>query len=48
MLGMSCAKSFHVSLAGIKAGQHKFIAILEDNIHAPTIGAQASVKLKVK
>jgi hypothetical protein len=48
MLGMSCAKSFHVSLAGIKAGQHKFIAILEDNIHAPTIGAQASFKLKVK
>jgi hypothetical protein len=48
MLGMSCAKSFHVSLAGIKPGQHKFIAILEDNTHAPTIGAQASVKLKVK
>jgi hypothetical protein len=48
MLGMSCAKSFHVSLAGIKPGQHKFIAILEDNTHAPTIGAQASVKLNVK
>ena len=48
MLGMSCARSFHVSLAGIKPGQHKFIAILEDNTHAPTIGAQASVKLTVK
>jgi hypothetical protein len=48
MLGMSCAKSFHVSLAGIKPGQHKFIATLEDNVHAPTIGAQASVTLKVK
>jgi hypothetical protein len=48
MLGMSCAKSFHVSLAGVKPGQHKFIAILEDNTHAPTIGAQASVALKVK
>ena len=48
MLGMSCARSFHVSLVGIKKGQHKFIAILEDNIHAPTIGAQASVKLKVE
>jgi hypothetical protein len=48
MLGMSCARSFHVSLVGIKPGQHKFIAILEDNTHAPTIGAQASVKLNVK
>jgi hypothetical protein len=45
---MSCARSFHVSLAGIKPGQHKFIAILEDNTHAPTIGAQASVRLKVR
>jgi hypothetical protein len=48
MLGMSCARSFHVSLAGIRPGQHKFIAILEDNTHAPTIGAQASVRLKVR
>jgi hypothetical protein len=48
MLGMSCGKSFHVSLAGIKPGQHKFIAILEDNTHAPTIGAQASVTVNVK
>jgi hypothetical protein len=48
MLGMSCARSFHVSLAGIKPGQHKFFAILEDNTHAPTIHAQASVRLKVK
>lgn len=48
MLGMSCANSFHVSLAGIKPGQHKFIATLEDNTHAPTIGAQASVTVNVK
>jgi hypothetical protein len=48
MLGMSCANSFHVSLAGIKPGQHKFIAILEDDTHAPTIGAQASVSVNVK
>jgi hypothetical protein len=48
MLGMSCGTSFHVSLAGIKPGQHKFIAILEDNTHAPTIGAQGSVTLNVK
>ena len=48
MLGMSCGNSFHVSLAGIKPGQHKFIAILEDNTHAPTIGAQASVTVNVK
>jgi hypothetical protein len=48
MLGMSCGKSFHVSTAGIKPGQHKFIAILEDNTHAPTIGAQASVTVDVK
>jgi hypothetical protein len=48
MLGMSCGRSFHVSLAGIKPGQHKFIAILENNLHAPTIRAQASVTLNVK
>jgi hypothetical protein len=48
MLGMSCGRSFHVSLAGIKPGQHKFIATLEDNTHAPTIGAQSSVTLNVK
>jgi hypothetical protein len=48
MLGMSCGRSFHVSLAGIKPGRHKFIAILEDNKHAPSIGAQASVTLDVK
>jgi hypothetical protein len=48
MLGMSCGKSFHVSLAGIKPGQHRFIAILEDNKHAPSIGVQTSVTLNVK
>jgi hypothetical protein len=48
MLGMSCSRSFHVSLAGIKPGQHTFIATLEDNTHAPTIGAQASVAVNVK
>jgi len=48
MLGMSCAKTFHVSLAGIKPGKHRFIAILEDNLHAPTIGAQASVSVTVR
>jgi hypothetical protein len=48
MLGMSCGRSFHVSLAGIKPGRHTFIATLEDNTHAPTIGAQSSVTLNVK
>ena len=48
MLGMSCGKSFHVSLAGVKPGRHTFIAILEDNTHAPTIGARASVAVNVK
>lgn len=48
MLGMSCAKTFHVSLAGIKPGKHRFIAILENNIHAPTIGAQAAVSVTVR
>lgn len=47
MLGMSCARSFHVSLAGIQPGPHRFFAILEDNQHAPTPKAQASVKLNV-
>ena len=48
MLGMSCARTFHVSLAGIKPGRHTFFAILEDNKHVPSIGAQASVALQVK
>src|ERR671937_1496084 len=48
MLGMSCARSFHVSTAGIKPGQHKFIAILVDNIHAPSIGVMASVPVTVR
>jgi hypothetical protein len=48
MLGMSCAKTFHVSLAGIKPGKHRFFAILEDNLHAPSIGAQATVSITVR
>jgi len=48
MLGMSCQRTFHVSLAGIKSGQHKFFAILEDDQHAPTPGAMASVTLNVR
>ena len=47
MLGMSCQRTFHVSLAGIKPGKHTFFAILEDNQHAPTPGAQDSVTLNV-
>ena len=47
MLGMSCERSFHVSLAGIDPGPHRFFAILEDNQHAPTPKAQDSVKLNV-
>jgi hypothetical protein len=48
MLGMSCARSFHVSLAGLKPGEHTFFAILENNLHAPSIGVQASVAVHVK
>jgi hypothetical protein len=48
MLGMSCAKTFHVSLAGIKPGKHRFFAILEDNTHAPTIGVRAAVSVTVR
>jgi hypothetical protein len=48
MLGMSCARTFHVSLAGIKPGPHTFFAILEDDQHAPTPHAQASVKVNVR
>jgi hypothetical protein len=47
MLGMSCERSFHVSLAGIKPGPHRFFAILEDNQHAPTPKAQDAVRLNV-
>ncbi|HZR93891.1 MAG TPA: hypothetical protein VFA44_15960 [Gaiellaceae bacterium] len=50
MLGMSCAKSFHVSLAGIKPGVHTFFAQLEDDAHMPTIKGHsvAEVTLTVK
>jgi hypothetical protein len=48
MLGMSCQRTFHVSLAGIKPGPHTFYAILEDDQHAPTPHAQAAVKLNVR
>jgi hypothetical protein len=48
MLGMSCQRSFHVSLAGIAPGRHTFFAILEDDQHAPTPHAQASVTLNVR
>jgi ribosomal protein L24E len=48
MLGMSCQRAFHVSLAGIEPGPHTFFAILEDNQHAPTPKAQASVKVNVR
>jgi hypothetical protein len=47
MLGMSCQRTFHVSLAGIKPGPHTFFAILEDDQHAPTPHAQAAIKLNV-
>jgi hypothetical protein len=48
MLGMSCARTFHVSLAGVKPGKHKFFAILEDDQHAPTPKAQDAVELTVR
>ncbi|MBS1885707.1 MAG: hypothetical protein JSU06_00800 [Actinobacteria bacterium] len=48
MLGMSCRRTFHVSLAGIEPGPHTFYAILEDDQHAPTPGAQASVRVNVR
>ena len=46
MLGMSCAHTFHVSVAGIKPGTHRFFALLQDNHHFPT-GPQGAVTLKV-
>lgn len=48
MLGMSCQHRFHVALDGISTGRHTFFAILEDNQHAPTLGAQASVTVDVR
>jgi hypothetical protein len=48
MLGMSCGKTFRVSLAGIKPGKHRFFAILENNKHAPAFGVQASVSVNVR
>lgn len=48
MMGMSCKRSFKVSLAGIPKGEHTFFAIGEDNQHAPTLKTQDSVKLVVQ
>lgn len=48
MLGMSCARTFHVSLAGIAPGKHRFFAVLEDNQQAPTFGAATAVSVNVK
>lgn len=47
MLRMSCTRKLRISLAGIKPGRHTFFAILEDNQHAPTPHAQASVTVNV-
>jgi hypothetical protein len=47
MLRMSCARTFHVATAGLTPGRHTFYAILEDNQHAPTPHAEASVTVNV-
>lgn len=43
MLNMGCTLSFTVPLAGITAGQHKFIVLLADNLHAPIKPATEAV-----
>jgi hypothetical protein len=48
MLRMSCEHTLSISLAHIKPGSHRFFAILEDNQHAPTPGAMASVNVNVQ
>ena len=51
MLGMSCANSFHVYLNGVKPGKHSFYAVLEDNLHRPSIKGprtSATVTLTVR
>lgn len=48
MMGMSGTPTFHVSLAGVKPGKHRFWAILVDNTHAPTIRVMKSVTVTVK
>ena len=47
MLRMSCANTLSISLAHLKPGTHRLFAILEDNQHAPTPGAMASVSVNV-
>ncbi|HVA20124.1 MAG TPA: hypothetical protein VMU55_08110, partial [Solirubrobacteraceae bacterium] len=47
MLRMSCSNTLSISLAHIKPGTHRFYAILEDNQHAPTPKAMASVSVNV-
>lgn len=47
MLGMSGTNTFHVSLAGVKPGSHKFFAVLVDNQHAPAPKVMSSVQLTV-
>lgn len=48
MLGMSGTNSYRVDLKGIAPGKHRFFALLEDNQHAPSIGAGAGVTVTVK
>jgi hypothetical protein len=48
MLRMSYANTLSISLAHLKPGTLRFFAILEDNQHAPTSGAMASVGVNVR
>ena len=48
MLRMRSANTLSISLAHLKPGTHRFFAILEDNQHAPTSGAMASVGVNVR
>ena len=47
MMRMNSARTLTLSLAHIKPGPHTFFAILEDNQHAPTPHAQASIRVNV-
>jgi hypothetical protein len=48
MFRMSCEHTLSFSLAHVKPGNHRFFAILEDNQHAPTPHAMASVNVNVR
>lgn len=48
MLGMTAARTFRVSLKGVKPGKHRIIAVLADDVHAPVPGTMSVITVDVR